>query len=538
MKKILDIKKIVTDNNSGKDWFLEDYPAYSDKGSGEELLEGKSISLERAKQLAFEITENAYDYADEIEDADNLQDLEYALSDLKEYQRDNTYNVSWWGGVIDFGVLTDDSSYGKALVILRMHRGGDPRGNYSDYEAFELDSYAEEFPTYAHNLTYEIETEDGTITLDADDFEGYSLRVVSDETETYEEDDYVSLDDIENDFDLDGNSMYSWGGGIAIGGILGGYLGYKIGRARPQKYGFDTERKIGQGIKKTFSKKKKMAKGGGVDKLQDRIKYQTKWHEQELADLKRGKRKTINQYYVQGNYGYGWEDLTSHNTRAEAIMEKRTYDENESYPHRVVTKRIKKADFESGNYANGGGVREEYGKLNSIQAKDLKDYGYVTIGGTTYYDWGVATNQKQFKATEQQARDEIREIEREAISRANKNREVSDSEVDDHLRRYTHFWWAKVGRYYYLLVNQFREFEKGGGVGMNDFGIGDKVMYDTFRDGTKEGEILREIDDNHWEIGSGFGVSMVNKDKVVGFAPKRRFGLFEEGGNIDDIVTG
>jgi len=71
------------------------------------------------------------------------------------------------------------------------------------------------------------------------------------------------------------NDKYSWGGGIAIGGILGGYLGYKIGRARPQKFGFDTERKIGQGIKKTFSKKKKMAKGGGVwyrGKDMDKIK--------------------------------------------------------------------------------------------------------------------------------------------------------------------------------------------------------------------------------------------------------------------------
>jgi hypothetical protein len=48
----------------------------------------------------------------------------------------------------------------------------------------------------------------------------------------------------------------SWGGGIAIGTAVGGYVGYKIGRARTQKKGFETEKKIGRGIKKTFSKKK------------------------------------------------------------------------------------------------------------------------------------------------------------------------------------------------------------------------------------------------------------------------------------------
>jgi uncharacterized protein YggL (DUF469 family) len=77
-----------------------------------------------------------------------------------------------------------------------------------------------------------------------------------------------------------------------------------------------------------------------------------------------------------------------------------------------------------------------------------------------------------------------------------------------------------------------------GGGGISDFGIGDKVMYNSYKYGTREGKILREIDDKHFEIGSGFGVSMVHKDKIIGYAPKRMFGLFEQGGNIDDIVAG
>jgi len=105
------------------------------------------------------------------------------------------------------------------------------------------------------------------------------------------------------------------------------------------------------------TRRPKYMKGGKIERLKERIPIQTKLHQQELADLKRGKRKTINQYYVQGNYGYGWEDLTAHDTRSEAYLEKITYDENESYPHRVVTKRIRKADYDSGNYERGGGMK-------------------------------------------------------------------------------------------------------------------------------------------------------------------------------------
>tara|TARA_R110002167_G_scaffold70465_11_gene198867 strand:- start:10504 stop:11919 length:1416 start_codon:yes stop_codon:yes gene_type:complete len=68
---------------------------------------------------------------------------------------------------------------------------------------------------------------------------------------------------------------YSFGGGVAVGGIVGAYLGYKAGRMRPQKAGFETEKKIGRRIKKegqkiagdiTISKKKPqtMAKGGNI----------------------------------------------------------------------------------------------------------------------------------------------------------------------------------------------------------------------------------------------------------------------------------
>jgi hypothetical protein len=45
-------------------------------------------------------------------------------------------------------------------------------------------------------------------------------------------------------------------GGTILSGMIGAYIGYKIGRARPQKKGFSTEKRIGRNIKKSFSKKK------------------------------------------------------------------------------------------------------------------------------------------------------------------------------------------------------------------------------------------------------------------------------------------
>lgn len=46
--------------------------------------------------------------------------------------------------------------------------------------------------------------------------------------------------------------------------------------------------------------------------------------------------KPKNFYIVQGNYGYGWDDLTCEDTKEEALKQKECYDENEKgVPHRV-----------------------------------------------------------------------------------------------------------------------------------------------------------------------------------------------------------
>lgn len=53
------------------------------------------------------------------------------------------------------------------------------------------------------------------------------------------------------------------------------------------------------------------------------------------------KRKTQDEYEIQGHYGYGWECVTVEDDRKEARARLREYKENEpQYAHRIVKKRV------------------------------------------------------------------------------------------------------------------------------------------------------------------------------------------------------
>jgi len=56
------------------------------------------------------------------------------------------------------------------------------------------------------------------------------------------------------------------------------------------------------------------------------------------------KRKTEDEYTVQGNYNYGdgWENLTSETTRKEAKERLKEYRENEpQYSHKLIKRRVR-----------------------------------------------------------------------------------------------------------------------------------------------------------------------------------------------------
>lgn len=56
-------------------------------------------------------------------------------------------------------------------------------------------------------------------------------------------------------------------------------------------------------------------------------------------------RKTKEVYVLQGNYGYGWDDILEEDSWLDAKRSLQEYRENESeYPHRVITRRVKISD--------------------------------------------------------------------------------------------------------------------------------------------------------------------------------------------------
>lgn len=54
-------------------------------------------------------------------------------------------------------------------------------------------------------------------------------------------------------------------------------------------------------------------------------------------------RKTTDEIVIQGNYGYGWDDLTTEVSMPEARKTLRVYQKNEqNAAHSIITRRVKK----------------------------------------------------------------------------------------------------------------------------------------------------------------------------------------------------
>lgn len=164
-------------------------------------------------------------------------------------------------------------------------------------------------------------------------------------------------------------------GGTILSGVIGAYIGYKIGRAKPQKKGFETEKKIGRKIKGAFSKKK-MAQGGGVSyrsrdidkiKVGDIVQYahSNSEYEAEVIDIVYDSRfkelssvtiKWLDNGKIQKSY---LKDLMlskdkkmakggNVNTGRSWHQDRRMYNKSESY-EKPMSSRKKQ-------YAQGGGV--------------------------------------------------------------------------------------------------------------------------------------------------------------------------------------
>ena len=562
MAKVISIDKDVS-NYNGDSWKLADYPSFAETDNAEEWLGVDSISLIRAKELAFELGgDEAYDIEDEINSATDLDELQDALSELKYFQRDNTYNSSWWGGVVDFGVLTEDGEgYGKGLVLLRMHGGGDPRGNYYDMKAFELDSFIEDFPPYFARLTYYIKTDEGDLVLDTDDMEGYTLNVVSDETGTYEEDDYVKIDEIEDAFDMDGNSFYGFGGGVAIGGLLGAYLGYKIGRARPQKKGFSTEKRVGRNIKSAFTKKKYDGGGDVKGVVWDRDSDSIRTQLGEFVVL----------IYPQSQKGYYDVYVSAYNKKVGVRNDVYGLDKAKDVAYEIIGNA-------NSEYKGGGGVSEGYAiiqgdglrkdafskievfktiekalfKMSHIPrfknlSKEEKLKLIVPHSANKQYKGGGGVNNLKvdgddfsslLKLSDKDLVKRLDLVRKQQLINGKqyldaKNKNYSTTKIEESGNRL-----AKQERAIIEARLRTNKFAQGGDVPMN-VGIGSTIVFMSANGDKREGEIISKLDENSWEVSHSYGVAMVKNDEIIEVTQKsgrkKLFGIFDGGGDVDSM---
>ena len=60
--------------------------------------------------------------------------------------------------------------------------------------------------------------------------------------------------------------------------------------------------------------------------------------------------KYLNVFIMQEDGGQGWEDCGAVLTRKEAREDLKAYCENSPYPSRMITRRVLRADYESGNF--------------------------------------------------------------------------------------------------------------------------------------------------------------------------------------------
>ena len=192
----------VSTNVAG--YTLEEYQNLSN----EAMMDKEPLSLEEVKRRVFDINEDAYDYEKEIEQTESVDELADFLYEEGLATGDNTYNQSWWGGVRQYLLLNNDGDKADldypSILFMSRHRGGDVRGNYEKYEAFELDSYGyEQLPWLMGMLTYEVEIGDKMARFDTEDAEGYDLYVVESDFDEFEADDSTNLDEVEEKLGVD-----------------------------------------------------------------------------------------------------------------------------------------------------------------------------------------------------------------------------------------------------------------------------------------------------------------------------------------------
>ena len=208
------IKQMVYSQN-GNAYTLDEYQ----KLPNEELMDRRTLGISVAKAKLFEYNDIALDFEDEIMDIKDVDELADFVRENNLGTAYNTVNESWWGGVRLYVLVHNDgdkvdSDY-DTLIFMSYHRGGDVRGNYEKYEAFDMQGYLnEEFPIFADRMTVIVEKDGKSITAETEDTEGYDLYITQSDFDNFKEDDNTNLDDLGDELGFEAYKYYKKGGVI------------------------------------------------------------------------------------------------------------------------------------------------------------------------------------------------------------------------------------------------------------------------------------------------------------------------------------
>ena len=263
-----DLTKKYNDGEVREEWAVHDYEGIPSTLASEymseqdfqqlydiaEVADDRGIPVEVLVERAGDTGSDDYQaLADSLmlvvdgnDESDIVSEYEFQLGSL---------GYDFWSNHIYIDGVTERVMYGEDVDRFRediLYDNPDMDEDEAERQAEEManeEEYRrEDLTTYLEDMGYEGEIP----SFVSKDYEGAWKRSLS-----------YDLDVIHHDGEMYVfTNNYSLGGTI-LSGMIGAYIGYKVGRAKPQKKGFETEKRIGRKIKGSFSKKK-MARGGGV----------------------------------------------------------------------------------------------------------------------------------------------------------------------------------------------------------------------------------------------------------------------------------
>ena len=308
-------------------------------------------------------------------------------------------------------------------------------------------------------------------------------------------------------------------GGFIFGSIFGGYVGYKIGRARPQKRGFSTEKKVAKEAAKNIKAASKKVK-------ESRARRKARKKVQTMATgggvKGRSKRK--------GDIGNRDKKVNVDTITSDRVIEVIYYDK------KGAVKKEETVSIERGlsmieGYSNGDYKHEDNsrnGKISHTFINPISKNREVSFTETHLYSQGGEIGVGDYVSFKKRGGDreglivddlgdgnwEIHSF--KPLSQSM----VSKEDVIGRAERKKRAWGI---------------FAEGGTVG-----IGDTVLFRYDSNNDRVGTIQSETaDGNHWVIfsGKGFGMrtTMIPKGDVIQAVelPKKTRRFFMEGGQMD-----